>query len=177
KSASRESTPESGTTSSSPTEPKTVVKTAINVPNKTVHKSTVLTPNDGYNVHRNRVSIPLQAMDRNGDPNRLSVNVNVAVGLQCDDDKVKNSMAKKAYEKLSKHLTIISDDSGSDLSDMIRHDTSDEMDYFAAQLPESGSAIQVAVRLRPFLKAEHLEDSVIEMSGNTVRVVNAENEN
>jgi hypothetical protein len=42
KSASRESTPESGTTSSSPTEPKTVVKTAINVPNKTVHKYAII---------------------------------------------------------------------------------------------------------------------------------------
>ncbi|CAG2111742.1 unnamed protein product, partial [Medioppia subpectinata] len=176
KSVSRESTPDSGR-SASPPEPKTLVKTAINVPNKTVHKSSVLTPTDGSHIHRKTLTIPLQTLDRKGDPNRLSVNVNVAVGLQCDDEKVRHSLAKKAFEQQMGHhmISSMSDDSGSDTSSVVRHETSDEVDYNVAQ-SVSGSAIQVAIRLRPFLKNDRSDEPVIEMSGNTVRIINSDND-
>ena len=124
--------------------------------------------NNGNSIHRNAVSFPIPSTnEHNSEQSRLSVNVNVAVGLDCNDNRMFDRRYTNLLEpELDRNVYI-----GEDLA-------TDEVDWMPGI--DKGFALKVAVRLRPFIQSEIVSKnniSVIEMNGNTVRIINSDNDN
>ena len=117
-------------------------------------------------IHRNTVSFPINTKsERTLDQNRLSVNVNVAVGLDCSDNRFSD---QRFINQIDEDVNSIQGE--------------DEVDVEWAPSLESGNQFQmvVAIRLRPFLQKEVDTKNnipVVEMNGSTVRIINSDNDN
>ena len=113
-------------------------------------------------MHRNTLSFPIpHSSDRRPDQSRLSVNVNVAVGID-------GPFGNQTYDQRLRE----------EEPEVIQSE--DEIDSMRSVHSDKGFAMKVAVRLRPFVESEvdtRNDISVIEMNGNTVRIVNSDNDN
>jgi hypothetical protein len=129
-------------------------------------------PNASDGVHRSSLSFqhPLESVNKT-DPKSIAVNVNVAVGVDCNEKSLKDPN--------SNTNTINANINDNRMTEDLQNNNND---YFDAVDYSDGisSSLKVAVRLRPFLQSEIDSGNdimVIDMKGNTVRVINSDNEN